>query len=100
VGVPTSEAERMIPIRRHLFGSTPKTPHEPAVAVAEEAPPAVGTAKAEVVDTLARLRTESVTRVDALRTTIEHSGELKALTIAKRAERDRERAGRTANGRH
>jgi CRP/FNR family transcriptional regulator, cyclic AMP receptor protein len=107
VGVPTTEAERIIPIRRHLFGSTPKAPHEPAVAVAEpplevaaEAPPSVGTARTELLDTLTRLRSESQTRMDALRTTIEHAGALQQLTIAKRDERARERAERPANGRH
>jgi CRP/FNR family cyclic AMP-dependent transcriptional regulator len=106
VGVPTTEAERIVPIRRRLFGSGTPTEREPAhdsvVALAERpveaevAPvtPAVGTARAELLDTLARLRSESELRIEALRQTSEQAARLHKLTAYRRAERERARAER------
>jgi CRP/FNR family cyclic AMP-dependent transcriptional regulator len=111
VGMPTAEAERMVPIRRKLFGRTEDALDEPArvpepaasgfalggtapepVAAAEEH--ALTTARSELRETLVRLRNESQSHVDQLREIHAESRRLQAVAAEGRERRAREREQR------
>src|SRR3954452_5831478 len=96
VGIPTSDAEKIVPIRRRLFGRNDDV--EPLAETpeisAEE--PGVDTARAELLDTLAQLRSQSQVAIDALRATADESVRLQQLTIDARNARARDRESRPA----
>src|SRR3954447_18569023 len=123
VGLPTGEAQRLIPIRRRLIGRGLEGDgeialhalHPPAPEEAHDAPDAgdapasnggghgtvarveaLKTARAELHATLARLRDESVTQVETLRRTSEEAQTLRDRLQEGRQRREDERAGRPA----
>jgi CRP/FNR family cyclic AMP-dependent transcriptional regulator len=96
VGVPTSDAEKIVPIRRRLFGRNDDVePLAEPPEISAEAP-GVDTARAELLDTLAQLRSQSQVAIEALRATADESVRLQQLTIDARNARARERDSRPA----
>jgi CRP/FNR family cyclic AMP-dependent transcriptional regulator len=109
VGTPTSEAERIVPIRRRLLGATVDADPGPLVAAiglseepASEEPEqeeirghAMLSAGQELRQTLGRLRTESAVQIAQLKEITAESRRLQEVIAARRATRFR--AG--ANGR-
>jgi CRP/FNR family cyclic AMP-dependent transcriptional regulator len=93
VGVPTAEAERMVPIRRKLIGRLADTDVEAPHAEPPPAP-AFSAAHQELRDTLDRLRSESKIHVDQLLALADASRQLHAESAAGRERRARERAAR------
>ena len=116
VGLPTGEAERVIPIRRRLFGRGTPEPQaesgEPALLAASGAEepaageprpyvplgplpePVLATATSELWETLDRLRAESQDHMVRLLAVIEESRRLQAEAIGRREARAQERARR------
>jgi CRP/FNR family cyclic AMP-dependent transcriptional regulator len=110
VGMPTADTERVVPIRRRLFGRLPVEGDEvppvlagaepvtiPAAANGEEvaAPErAAITAGAELRETVARLRNESALHISQLEELTAEARRLKEIAITAREERARRRAQR------
>jgi len=94
IGVPTEQAEKIVPIRRRLLNGGPGDGAIPAEATRAPmpAPSAVGSAHAELYDTLARLRSETQLNIEALKQTSADNLRLHELLVAARAERLRRRA--------
>jgi hypothetical protein len=105
VGDPTTEAERVIPIRRRLFGRTAAEAADLAVASSHgppgpgsgtyppdtEAPePTVLTARSELRLALARLRAEAEDRTDRLDDIREESRRLQVVSATSRTQQARE----------
>jgi hypothetical protein len=93
VGVPTEEAERLIPIRRKLIGRLAEPDAEPPAA--EPPPmPAFSGAQQEMHETLERLRGESQVHIDHLLSLADAARRLQAESAAARERRAREREAR------
>lgn len=110
VGLPAPETERVVPIRRRLFGSErARESHiedfaygDPEDAEDSEAVAALemtSTATAELRATLARLRSDSQARVDQLRGVSETTAALLQRTVELRQQRERARARRPNDSR-
>jgi CRP/FNR family transcriptional regulator, cyclic AMP receptor protein len=93
VGVPTEEAERLIPIRRKLFGRLDDFAEVPAAPARQDHEP-LYTGQTELGETLERLRSESQLRIDELAALAGESRRLQAETLAARERREREREAR------
>lgn len=92
VGIPTAEAERVIPIRRKLIGKLSDDDAEHADEHANAS--AYRLTQHELSDTLARLRADSQSRIDRFNELSAVAGRLAAETAAARARRAAERKAR------
>ena len=99
VGLPTGEAERIVPIRRKLIGKLEDElvdgPHEPLEAP-DPQEPVLATALTEMLATVARLREESEAQVGRLRELATEAQQLRRQTARRRDERRAERERRAA----